>query len=103
MFLKTCVQFDYRVSRASKFVESLVTEVGSGSIRGPGLANLEIERRKIIFGKGNADKLMDDLVLYFSRYNTEDRVSSLHVNGLQVKCLYVLNLLYSLQQIWAFG
>lgn len=45
-----------------------MTEAGSDSIRGPGLANLEIERRKILFGKGDAEKLMEDLILYFSRY-----------------------------------
>ncbi|XP_071716967.1 N-terminal acetyltransferase B complex auxiliary subunit NAA25 isoform X2 [Rutidosis leptorrhynchoides] len=60
--------FDHRISRASTFLESIIEEVGSGSIRGPGLANLEIERRKIIFGKGNADKFMEDLILYFSRF-----------------------------------
>ncbi|KAI3819684.1 hypothetical protein L1987_13531 [Smallanthus sonchifolius] len=60
--------FDSRISRASEFVGNLMTEAGSDSIRGPGLANLEIERRKIIFGKGNADKFMEDLILYFSRF-----------------------------------
>ncbi|KAI3678545.1 hypothetical protein L6452_37841 [Arctium lappa] len=60
--------FDSRISRASEFVEKLVEEVGSNSVRGPGLANLEIERRKLIFGKGNADKLMEDLILFFSRF-----------------------------------
>nr|XP_043635828.1 N-terminal acetyltransferase B complex auxiliary subunit NAA25 isoform X2 [Erigeron canadensis] len=60
--------FDSRISRASEFVESLMTEVGSDSIRGPGWANLEIERRKMIYGKGNADKLMENLIIYFSRF-----------------------------------
>ncbi|KAD4584271.1 hypothetical protein E3N88_21872 [Mikania micrantha] len=60
--------FDSRISRASEFVGNLITEAGSDSIRGPGLANLEIERRKIIFGKGNAEKLMGDFILYFSRF-----------------------------------
>ncbi|KAJ0926355.1 putative tetratricopeptide-like helical domain superfamily [Helianthus annuus] len=60
--------FDSRISRVSEFVANLMTEPGSDSIRGPGLANLEIERRKIIFGKGNAGKLMEDLILYFSRF-----------------------------------
>ncbi|XP_024982120.1 N-terminal acetyltransferase B complex auxiliary subunit NAA25 isoform X3 [Cynara cardunculus var. scolymus] len=60
--------FDSRISRASEFVEQLIAEVGSDSVRGPGLANLEIERRKLIFGKGNANKLMEDLILYFSRF-----------------------------------
>ncbi|KAI3732778.1 hypothetical protein L1987_63986 [Smallanthus sonchifolius] len=62
------ILFDSRISRASEFVGNLMTEAGSDSIRGPGLANLEIERRKIIFGKGNADKFMEDLILYFSRF-----------------------------------
>ncbi|KAJ9565188.1 hypothetical protein OSB04_001154, partial [Centaurea solstitialis] len=62
--------FDSRIARASEFVEKLIAEaeVGSDSVRGPGWANLEIERRKLIFGKGNADKLMEDLILYFSRF-----------------------------------
>ncbi|PWA41164.1 43kDa postsynaptic protein, N-acetyltransferase B complex, non-catalytic subunit [Artemisia annua] len=60
--------FDSRITRACEFVENLSTEVGNDSIRGPGLANLEIERRKLIFGKGNADKLMENLILYFSSF-----------------------------------
>ncbi|MFS7964701.1 putative N-acetyltransferase B complex, non-catalytic subunit [Helianthus anomalus] len=62
------VQFDICISKASDFVENLMTEVGNDSIRGPGLANLEIERRKIMYGRGNAEKLTGDLVLYFSRF-----------------------------------
>ncbi|KAJ0539339.1 putative tetratricopeptide-like helical domain superfamily [Helianthus annuus] len=61
-------KFDICISKASDFVENLMTEVGNDSIRGPGLANLEIERRKIMYGRGNAEKLMGDLVLYFSRF-----------------------------------
>ncbi|XP_076904008.1 N-terminal acetyltransferase B complex auxiliary subunit NAA25-like [Bidens hawaiensis] len=61
-------KFDSCISKASEFVESLMTEVGNDSIRGPGLANLEIERWKIMYGKGNAEKLMDDLIVYFSRF-----------------------------------
>ncbi|KAI3507935.1 hypothetical protein L1887_22932 [Cichorium endivia] len=60
--------FDSRISRASEFVEKLKSEAGSDSIRNPDLANLEIERRKIIFGKGNYDKLMEDLILFFTRF-----------------------------------
>lgn len=46
-----------------------MTEVGNDSIRGPGLAKLEIERRKLKYGRGNAEKLMEDITLYFSRYS----------------------------------
>ncbi|CAH1446994.1 unnamed protein product [Lactuca virosa] len=60
--------FDSRISRASEFVEKLKAEAGSDSIRNPDLANLEIERRKIIFGKGSYDKLMEDIILFFSRF-----------------------------------
>lgn len=68
MSFKNYVQFDSRISRASEFVEKLKAEAGSDSIRNPDLANLEIERRKIIFGKGSYDKLMEDIILFFSRY-----------------------------------
>ncbi|XP_076930880.1 N-terminal acetyltransferase B complex auxiliary subunit NAA25-like [Bidens hawaiensis] len=61
-------KFDSCIAKASEFVESLMTEAGNDSIRGPGLANLGIERRKIMYGKGNAEKLVDDLILYFSRF-----------------------------------
>ncbi|KAI3806273.1 hypothetical protein L1987_22172 [Smallanthus sonchifolius] len=60
--------FDCCISKASEFVENLMTEVGNDSVRGPGLANLEIERRKVMYGRGNAEKLMEDLILYFSRF-----------------------------------
>ncbi|KAI7742863.1 hypothetical protein M8C21_027876 [Ambrosia artemisiifolia] len=60
--------FDCCISKASEFVENLMTQVGNDSIRGPGLANLEIERRKIMYGRGNAEKLVGDLILYFSRF-----------------------------------
>ncbi|GMP89826.1 hypothetical protein CsSME_00041217 [Camellia sinensis var. sinensis] len=38
------------------------------SIRCPYLANLEIERRKLLFGKGDEDKLMEALMQYFLRF-----------------------------------
>ncbi|KAK9065965.1 hypothetical protein SSX86_015367 [Deinandra increscens subsp. villosa] len=62
------IQFDCRISKASDFVENLVKEVANDSLRGPGLANLEIERRKIMYGRVNAEKLMGDLIIYFSRF-----------------------------------
>ncbi|KAK1412739.1 hypothetical protein QVD17_34222 [Tagetes erecta] len=60
--------FDCRISKASEFLENLMTEVGNDSIRGPGLAKLEIERRKLMYGRGNAEELMGDIILYFSRF-----------------------------------
>lgn len=60
--------FDSRISSASDFVQKLVAEASSGSIRCPYLANLEIERRKLLFGKGDLDKLTEALIQYFSRF-----------------------------------
>lgn len=69
------MQFDSRISSASDFVQKLVAEASSDSIRCPYLANLEIERRKLLFGKGDLDKLMEALIQYFSRFGLSSLVS----------------------------
>ncbi|KAL3530942.1 hypothetical protein ACH5RR_010264 [Cinchona calisaya] len=60
--------FDSRLSRASTFVQKLLEECNNASIRCPFLENLEIEKKKLVYGKGDAAKLVDGLVQYFSRF-----------------------------------
>ncbi|KAL3518007.1 hypothetical protein ACH5RR_020596 [Cinchona calisaya] len=60
--------FDSHISRASTFVEKLLAECNNASIRSPFLANLEIQKRKLIYGKGDAGQLIEGLILYFSRF-----------------------------------
>ncbi|CAL5353210.1 unnamed protein product [Camellia sinensis] len=60
--------FDSRISNASAFVQKLMASATNESIRCPYLANLEIERRKLLFGKGDEDKLMEALMQYFLRF-----------------------------------
>ncbi|CAH9109432.1 unnamed protein product [Cuscuta epithymum] len=60
--------FDSRIENASSFVQQLLVEANSDFIRCPYLANLEIERRKFLNGKGDADKLVETLVHYFLRF-----------------------------------
>ncbi|MCD7458916.1 N-alpha-acetyltransferase 25, NatB auxiliary subunit [Datura stramonium] len=60
--------FGSRLSNASSFVQKLLTEASNDTVRCPYLANIEIERRKLLYGKGNADKLMEALVQYFFRF-----------------------------------
>lgn len=59
--------FDSRMSRAVDFAQKLMG-ANSNSERGPYLALLEIERRKILFEKGDANKLVEDLMQYFIRF-----------------------------------
>lgn len=61
------MQFDSRMSRAVDFVQKLM-EANSNSERGPYLALLEIERRKLLFERGDANKFVEDLMQYFTRY-----------------------------------
>ncbi|KAK9279563.1 hypothetical protein L1049_013242 [Liquidambar formosana] len=60
--------FDSRISDASAFVQKLQAEANNDCARGPYLANLEIERRKHLFGKGDDDKLLEALMQYFFRF-----------------------------------
>lgn len=61
------MQFDSRMSRAVNFVQKLMA-ANSNSERGPYLALLEIERKKLSFERGDADKFFEDLMQYFTRY-----------------------------------
>ncbi|KAI3461689.1 hypothetical protein Pfo_018352 [Paulownia fortunei] len=63
-----CVQFDSRMSTAVNFVQKLMVEANNNSERCPYLAHLEIGRRKLLFGKGDADKVVEDLMHYFIRF-----------------------------------
>lgn len=63
-----CMQFDSRISDAVNFIQKLMAEATNNSERCPHLAHLEIERRKLLFGKGDAEKVVDDLMQYFIRY-----------------------------------
>ncbi|XP_049366983.1 N-terminal acetyltransferase B complex auxiliary subunit NAA25 [Solanum verrucosum] len=60
--------FGSRLSNASSLVRKLLTEASNDTVRCPYLANIEIERRKLLHGKGDADKLVEALVQYFFRY-----------------------------------
>ncbi|GLU02595.1 hypothetical protein SLE2022_198400 [Rubroshorea leprosula] len=60
--------FDSGISKATNFVRKLQADTTDNSVRGPYLANLEIERRKKLFGKNNEDDLVDALLLYYSRF-----------------------------------
>ncbi|GAB2286070.1 N-alpha-acetyltransferase 25, NatB auxiliary subunit [Dionaea muscipula] len=59
--------FDCRITNASAFVK-LRIEASCEPIRGPYLANLEIERRKQLHQKGDLKKLLDAFVQYFCRF-----------------------------------
>ncbi|XP_068311883.1 N-terminal acetyltransferase B complex auxiliary subunit NAA25-like [Pyrus communis] len=59
--------FDSRMSNASDFVQKLLENIGDNFLRSPYLANIEIERRRHLHGKGDAEKLMESLVQYFLR------------------------------------
>lgn len=60
--------FDSRISRASDFASKLAEKASSDSIRCPYLASLEIERRKLIYGRGDMDKLIEVVMQYFCRF-----------------------------------
>ncbi|KAK2982752.1 hypothetical protein RJ640_025168, partial [Escallonia rubra] len=60
--------FDSRISNASAFAQKLLGEASSDSIRCPHLVTLEIERRKLVVGKGDFDKLIESLMQYFFRF-----------------------------------
>ncbi|XP_059429676.1 N-terminal acetyltransferase B complex auxiliary subunit NAA25 isoform X2 [Corylus avellana] len=60
--------FDSRISDASAFMQKLQADTSDNTIRCPYLANLEVERRKHLYGKGDDDKLMEALMQYFFRF-----------------------------------
>jgi N-terminal acetyltransferase B complex non-catalytic subunit len=60
--------FDSRISSASDLVQKLQRDAENSNLRGPYLAELEIEKRKFLFGKKNEDKLLESLLQYFLKY-----------------------------------
>lgn len=62
------MQFDSRISNASAVIHRLQEDSNNKFLRGPFLANLEIERRKHMHGKGNDEKLLGALTDYYVRY-----------------------------------
>ncbi|CAN4115761.1 unnamed protein product [Withania somnifera] len=60
--------FGSRLSNASSLVQKMLTEASNDTVRCPYLSNIEIERRKLLHGNGDADKLMEALVKYFFRF-----------------------------------
>ncbi|CAL5321251.1 unnamed protein product [Camellia sinensis] len=70
--------FDSRILIAPAFVQKLFAEASTDSARCPYLANLEIERRKFLFGKGDDDKLIEALMQYFFRQMLSNRELARH-------------------------
>lgn len=62
------MQFDSRISEASALVQKLQEDSNNNFTRGPFYANIEIERRKHLHGKGDDYKLMEALMQYYIRY-----------------------------------
>lgn len=62
------MQFDSCMSNAVAFIQKLQADTSNNILRGPYLANLEVERRKHLYGKGDDDKIMEALMQYFFRY-----------------------------------
>ncbi|CAN6351382.1 unnamed protein product [Urochloa humidicola] len=57
-----------RLASALSFVQKLQENNSSDCVRGPHLANIEIERRRCLSGNPNNIKLMEALVKYFHRF-----------------------------------
>lgn len=62
------MQFNSRISNASAVIQRLQVDDNNKFLRGPFLANLEIERRKHMHGKGNDENLLRALTDYYVRY-----------------------------------
>lgn len=60
--------FDTSMSNALAFIQKLQADTNNNNLRCPYLANLEVERRKHLYGKGDDDKLMEALMQYFLRF-----------------------------------
>lgn len=65
---KLNVQFDSRMLDASALVQKLQENSDNNVLRCPYYANIEIERRKLLHGRGDDYKLMEALMQYFERY-----------------------------------
>ncbi|KAK1271734.1 hypothetical protein QJS04_geneDACA005943 [Acorus gramineus] len=61
--------FDSRISGALSFVKKLQTETNNEPIRCPFLGNIEIERRRRLYGKANDGELIEALLEYFRRFS----------------------------------
>ncbi|CAN6347249.1 unnamed protein product [Urochloa humidicola] len=57
-----------RLTSALSFVQRLQENNSSDCVRGPHLANIEIERQRCLIGNPDNAKLMDALVKYFQRF-----------------------------------
>lgn len=57
-----------RLTSALSFVQRLQENNSSDCVRGPHLANIEIERQRCLNGNSNNTKLMEALVKYFHRF-----------------------------------
>ncbi|CAL5431006.1 unnamed protein product [Camellia sinensis] len=68
--------FDSHILITPAFVQKLFAEASTDSARCPYLANLEIERRKFLFGKGDDDKLIEALMQYFFSGNLTGMLSN---------------------------
>ncbi|XP_023006933.1 N-terminal acetyltransferase B complex auxiliary subunit NAA25-like [Cucurbita maxima] len=60
--------FNSRISNASAVIQRLQEDDNNKFLRGPFLANLEIERRKHMHGKGNDENLLRGLTDYYVRF-----------------------------------
>uniref|UniRef100_A0A1J3ESU8 N-alpha-acetyltransferase 25, NatB auxiliary subunit n=1 Tax=Noccaea caerulescens TaxID=107243 RepID=A0A1J3ESU8_NOCCA len=60
--------FDSRISSASDLVQKLQRDTENTNLRGPHLAELEIEKRKLLYGKKNDNKLLESLLQYFLKF-----------------------------------
>lgn len=61
------MQFDSRMTKAVDFVYWLLVKGKNDDLRGPHLARLEIERTKLEYGKGDANKFAAGIASYFCR------------------------------------
>ncbi|KAL6630986.1 hypothetical protein ACP70R_028326 [Stipagrostis hirtigluma subsp. patula] len=69
--IKTCLSEDLvesRLTKALSFVQTLQGNNSSDCVRGPHLANIEIERLRRLNGNPNDSKLIEALVKYFHRF-----------------------------------
>lgn len=60
--------FDSRISSASELVQKLQRDTENSNLRGPHLAEIEIEKRKFLYGKKNDSELLKSLLQYFVKF-----------------------------------
>eukprot|EP01018_Ginkgo_biloba_P000164 Gb_27006 [translate_table: standard] len=61
-------EFDLRISNVRSFIQKLQNKEVHDVRRGPFLANLELEKRRHIFGKANTEELIQAILEYFRRF-----------------------------------